>query len=359
MLFRLFRRPPRDTFGLGDDADVPSPAPSADAGTADDPLMEPMTPPRTHLKPIIATVALLGGLGALYLSWGGGASQDDMRASRLLPADRSPLAAAPAPAGPGPSGNAVAVGPAAVPSAPMPAGVAPAPTGAPPPSVGPAAGPAPTFYGPLQRDTPAMPADPSPGGRGYQTVADASHDVTIETLRAQVAETRLKKLKAELEEAELKKNPGRLFKSDNKPAEAPLAALERVSRALPALGPVPGPPVSGPVPLAPHPAGAVAAPPTPPPPAAPTMRVRMVSVEPTKEAVVEAGDADNRGWFTVHEGQRFPDFIVTSITPDGVTISMGGRGFFYPVGGLALGAPTGPERKPAQSAAARDGAAGK
>jgi hypothetical protein len=171
-----------------------------------------------------------------------------------------------------------------------------------------------------------------PGGRPYNELAEASHEATVENLRAQTAELKLKKLKAELEADELRKNPRRLFKEVQRAAEPKKEAssLERRAR-VPTVLPIPGP-------IPPERQAEALAAQSAAPPAPPRMRVRIVTLEP-KEAWIEAGDGDNRGWFKVQEGQKFPDFVVTTIGEDGVTISFAGRGFFYPVGGYALGAP--------------------
>ena len=157
------------------------------------------------------------------------------------------------------------------------------------------------------------------------------HEATVENLRTQIAELKLKKLKAELEAHELRKNPKRLFKEEKAPTE-PKKEPSPLARLSPAL-PIPGP---EPIPTQPQAQGQPEQPVAPAAP--PQMRVRMVTLEP-KEALIEAGDGDSRGWFKVHEGQKFPDFVVTTIGEDGVTIFFAGRGFFYPVGGYALGAP--------------------
>ncbi|MGQ0721065.1 MAG: hypothetical protein ACT4PE_05755 [Candidatus Eiseniibacteriota bacterium] len=191
----------------------------------------------------------------------------------------------------------------------------------------------PTFHTPLSRD----PRETAPVASGqesgpYHVLAQASHEATMENLRSQIAELKLKKLKAELEADELRKNPRRLFREEKASAELKKESspLERLTRVPPQLPPIPGPiPAERQAQVATQPA---------PAPAPPQMRVRLVMLEP-KEAVIEAGDGDGRGWFTVREGQKFPDFVVTDIGQNGVTISVGGRGVFYPVGGSALGAP--------------------
>lgn len=170
----------------------------------------------------------------------------------------------------------------------------------------------------------------APAGRPYSELAEASHEAAVENLRAQTAELKLKKLKAELEADELRKNPRRLFRQESrasdpkKEANSP-ARQTRLSTALPTAGPIPSQRPAQ-APLA-QPAG---------PPAPPQMHVRIVTLEP-KEAWIETGEGDNRGWFKVQEGQKLPAFAVTTIEENGVTISFGGRSFFYPVGGYTLG----------------------
>ena len=225
---------------------------------------------------------------------------------------------------------------------PVPNVPTPPPSTAPAPPPGPVASPgeqapAPTFYLPLQRDSrEAAPGAAGqetdvPGGGAYNVLAEISQEATVENLRTQIAELKLKKLKAELEAHELRKNPKRLFKEEKAPTE-PKKEPSPLARLSPAL-PIPGP---EPIPTQPQAQGQPEQPVAPAAP--PQMRVRMVTLEP-KEALIEAGDGDSRGWFKVHEGQKFPDFVVTTIGEDGVTIFFAGRGFFYPVGGYALGAP--------------------
>src|SRR5207245_2748003 len=135
----------------------------------------------------------------------------------------------------------------------------------------------------------------------------------------------------ELETHGRRNNPKRLFKEEKAPTE-PKKEPSPLARLSPAL-PIPG---SEPIPTQPQAQGQPEQPVAPAAP--PQMRVRMVTLEP-KEALIEAGDGNSRGWFKVQEGQTFPDFVVTRITEDGMTIAFAGRGFFYPVGGYALGAP--------------------
>src|SRR5439155_15158853 len=240
---------------------------------------------RLALKTILASGILAVGLGALYLGWSGSRS-DEPVSLRLLPQGRPPL-----------TQGALTPPVANVPT--PPSSTAPAPPG-PVASPGEPA-PAPTFYLPLQRDSrEAAPGAAGqetdvPGGGAYNVLAEISQEATVENLRTQIAELKLKKLKAELEAHELRKNPKRLFKEEKAPTEpkrepSPLAHLS------PAL-PIPGP---EPMPTQPQAQGQPEQPVAPAAP--PQMRVRMVTLEP-KEALIEAGDGDSRGWFKVHEGQ--------------------------------------------------------
>ena len=318
-MLRLFRRPSRDNFELDPEA-----APAADdnqLGT--DAEGEPATGrKRLALKTILASGILAVGLGALYLGWSGSRS-DEPVSLRLLPQGRPPLTQG-------------ALTPPVANAPTPPSSTAPAPPPGPVASPGEQA-PAPTFYLPLQRDSrEAAPGAAGqetdvPGGGAYNVLAEISQEATVENLRTQIAELKLKKLKAELEAHELRKNPKRLFKEEKAPTE-PKREPSPLARLSPAL-PIPGP---EPIPTQPQAQGQPEQPVAPAAP--PQMRVRMVTLEP-KEALIEAGDGDSRGWFKVHEGQKFPDFVVTTIGEDGVTIFFAGRGFFYPVGGYALGAP--------------------
>ncbi len=330
-MLRLFRRPRRDSFEL-DTEDAAPPAGGEDLEPDAEGELRPSTGrQRRPLKTILAFGIVAVGLGALYLSWSGGRSDESSLPPRLLPQGPPPLTQR---------------GPASLQGTPMPP-VASVPP--PPPSTAPAAprGPvtppgeqaqAPTFYLPLQRD-PREATQLAAGGSGvraggpYNVLAQASHEATVENLRAQIAELKLKTLKADLEADQLRKNPKRLFKEEKLAAEPKKdpSPLERLARVPPPIFPIPGP-----IP-AERQAQALGSQPAAPP-APPQMRVRMVTLEP-KEALIEAGDGDSRGWFKVQEGQKFPDFVVTTIGESGVTISFAGRGFFYPVGGYALGAP--------------------
>ena len=329
-MLRLFRRPPRNSFEL-DTEDAAPPVGGEGLEPDAEGELRPSTGRRQRpLKTILAFGILSVSLSALYLSWSGGRS-DEPVPPRLLPQARAPLAqegpsllGAPPP----PGASVPTPSPSTAPALPRGRGAPPAQQAQ-----------APTFYLPLQRDPreaaqlAAGQGSGVPAGGPYNVLAQASHEATVENLRAQIAELKLKTLKAELEADQLRKNPKRLFK-DEKPAAEPKkepSPLERLARVPPPVLPIPGP-----IPaerqaqaLAPQPAA---------PPAPPQMRVRMVTLEP-KEALIEAGDGDSRGWFKVQEGQKFPDFVVTNIGQDGVTISFAGRGFFYPVGGYALGAP--------------------
>src|SRR2546430_17347958 len=172
---------------------------------------------------------------------------------------------------------------------PPPPATPPAPPPGPVPSPGEQA-PAPTFYPPLQRDSrEAAPGAAGqetdvPGAGAYNVLAEISQEATVENLRTQIAELKLKKLKAELEAHELRKNPKRLFKEEKAPTE-PKREPSPLARLSPAL-PVPGP---EPIPTQPQ---AQAQPEQPVAPAAPPhMRVRMATLEP-KQAYIEAGDGD-------------------------------------------------------------------
>lgn len=322
-MLRLFRRPPRDNFGPDTEE-----AGLGDEGLGLDAESDPAHStgrPRRPLKAILAFGIFAVGLGALYLSWSGG-RRDEPVLPALLPPGRPPLAQGGTP-------------PPGAPMPPVANAPTPPPSTVPAPAPGPSAPPTPqaeppTFYVPLQRDSretaglaPGQ-ATGVPAGAPYTVLAQASHEATVENLRTQIAELKLKKLRAELEADELRKNPKRLFKDEKPLAESkreprPADRLARVpARALPTPGPTPAP----------------AQPQSPPAAAPPQMRVRMVTLEP-KEALIEASGGDSRGWFKVQEGQKLPDFVVTRITEDGVTISLAGREFFYPLGGYALGAP--------------------
>ena len=321
-MLRLFRRPSRDTFELD-----PGTGEAAGDELGPDAEGERLSGrKRRLLTAILASGILAVALCALYLGWSGRRS-DEPVPPHLLPQSGPPLTKSPA------SLQGALTPP-----------VANAPT--PPPSTAPAAPPspsdsleeqaqAPTFYKPLQRDS--REAAPVAAGQEtgvpgpYNVLAEVSHEATVETLRTQIAELKLKKLRAELEARELSRNPKRLFKAERAPAEP-----KKESSPLARLSPAPPTPAPEPIPTQ---LKAQAQPDQPGAPAAPPqMRVRMVTLEP-REALIEAGDGESRGWFKVQEGQTFPDFIVARITEDGMTISFAGRGFFYPVGGYALGAP--------------------
>lgn len=314
-MFRLFRRPPRDSFELDTEEAAP-PVGTEDLGPDAESKLGPSTGRRRRpLKTILAFGIFAVGLGAFYLSWSGGRS-DEPAPPRLLPQGAPPLAA-----------SASKSSPSTAPALPPGPGASQAQQAQ-----------APTFYLPLQRDpreTAQVAANQESGvpvGGPYSVLALASHEATVENLRSQIAELKLKKLKAELEADELRKNPKRLFKDEKPLAESKTEPrlLERLARVPPLVLPIPGP---VPIPAQPQSQAQPAQPAAPP-----QMRVRMVTLEP-KEALIEAGDGDSRGWFKVQEGQKFPDFVVINIGEDGVTISFAGRGFFYPVGGYALGAP--------------------
>lgn len=326
-MLRLFRRPPREGFEL-DTEDAAPPVGGEEVEPDAEGELGSSTGPRQHpLKPILAFGVVAVGLGALYLGWSGGRS-DEPVPPRLLPQGRASLTQE----GPRVQGAPVTSAPTSSPS------TAPASPSAQGSTTAPQAQ-TPTFYLPLQPDprevsqVAAGQVSSVPTGGPYTVLVQASHEATVENLRAQIAELKLKTLRAELEADQLRKNPRRVFKEDRPAAEPKKepSALERLARVPPPMLPMPGP-----IP-ADRQAQVSAAPPAAPP-APPQMRVRMVTLEP-KEALIEAGDAESRGWFKVHEGQKFPDFVITTIGEDGVTISFGGRGFFYPVGGSALGVP--------------------
>ena len=267
------------------------------------------------------------GLGAVYFSWGRGRGEDFVL-PRLLPQDRTALTQE--------VSRLQGTQQSVTSESATPSPTAPAPSRDPGVHPGDQAQ-APTFHMPLPSDPhetapgPAGHESGARGGRPYNELAEASHAATVENLRAQTAELKLKRLKAELEADELRKNPRRLLRQESrapdqkKEANSP-ARQARVSTALPTAGPIPAQRQAQA--LVAQPAG---------PPASPQMRVRIVTLEP-KEAWIETGDSDNRGWFKVHEGQKLLDFTVTTIEDNGVTISFAGRSFFYPVGGDALGA---------------------
>ncbi|MGH6689139.1 MAG: hypothetical protein ACREF4_00440 [Gammaproteobacteria bacterium] len=341
-MLRFFRRPPRDSFDLDSEGATP-PVGGESLGPDAEGKLRPSPGRRQRLlKTLLAFGILAVGLGAVYFSWSRGRG-DEFVLPRLLPQGRTaltqevpPLQGAPPPVTSEPT------------SSPSTAPALPRGRSAPPTEQA----QAPTFYMPLPRDPretargAAGQEDSVPGGRPYNELTEASHEATVENLRAQTAELKLKKLKAELEADELRKNPRRLFKEEKRAAEPKKEAnpLERLARVPP-----PVLPIQGPIPAerqAQAPAAQPAAPPAPP-----QMRVRIITLEP-KEALIEAGDGDNRGWFKVQDGQKFPDFVVTAIGADGVTISFAGRGFFYPIGGYALGATLGNHQTAAPTRAA-------
>lgn len=323
-MFRFFRRPPPDSLELDTENTAPP------AGGDREPDAEGERSPSPWRQRSLRTTLVFGilavGLGAVYFSWGRGRGEDFVL-PRLLPQGHTALTQeVPAPQGARQS----------VTSEPTTSS-----TTAPAPSHGPVVPPrdqaqVPTFHMPL----PTGPREPVPGPAGhesavswrrpYNELAEASHEATVENLRAQAAELKLKKLRAELEADELRKNPRRPFKQESRAAEQKKEASSpgRLARE-PVILPIPG---SIPAERQTQALAAQSAPPAPP-----RMRVRIVTLEP-KEAWIEAGEGDNRSWFKVHEGQKFPDFAVTTIGEDGVTIYFAGRAFFYPVGGYALGA---------------------
>ena len=324
-MLRLFRRPSRDNF---------EPDPEAAPAAGDNELGPDAEGERLSgrkrrlLTAILASGILAVALCALYLGWSGRRS-DEPVPPHLLPQSGPPLT----------QGPALLQGALTPPVANVPT---PPPSTAPAPPPGPVASPgeqapAPTFYLPLRRDSredaPGAAGQETdvPGGGAYNVLAEISQEATVENLRTQIAELKLKKLKAELEAHELRKNPKRLFKEEKAPTEP-----KREPSPLARLSPAPPTPAPEPIPTQ---LKAQAQPDQPGAPAAPPqMRVRMVTLEP-REALIEAGDGESRGWFKVQEGQTFPDFVVARITEDGMTISFAGRGFFYPVGSYALGAP--------------------
>jgi hypothetical protein len=330
-MLRFFRRPPRNSFEM-DTEDAAPPA----GGESLEPDAEGKRRPspgrrQRLLKTILAFGILAVGLGAVYFSWSRGRG-DDFVLPRLLPQDRTALTQERPP----------------LQGTPPP--VTSEPTTSPPTAPALSRGPdvppgeqaqAPTFYMPLPRDpretAPGAAGQKGgvPGGRPYNELAEASHEATVENLRAQTAELKLKKLKAELEADELRKNPRRLFKQESRAAEPKKEASspDRLARE----------PTIPPSPIPAEPPAQARAAQSPAAPAPPRMRVRIVTLEP-KEAWIETGDGDNRGWFKVQEGQKFPDFAVTTIGENGVTISFAGRSFFYPVGGYVLGAQSDPSR---------------
>lgn len=323
-MLRFFRRPPRDAFGHPNE-DVPA---TSEEFTEDE--LGASTERRWRpLKTILAFGMLTAGLGALYLGWSGDLG-NDLVPPRLLPHGRVPLTQE---SSAGSSATAPPSTPPAVTSTPSISSDRAAP-----PTSSTQATPQPerpTFHAPLSPD----PRETAPIAFGqetspYSVLAQASQEATVENLRSQIAELKLKKLKAELEADELRKNPRRLFKEERPSAELKRESngLERLARVPPSSFPIQEPRLTE--------RHAQAAPPPTALVAPPHMRVRMVTLVP-KEAVIEAGDGDSRGWFTVREGQKFPDFVVTDIGSNGVTISLGGRGFFYPVGSSALGASEG------------------
>jgi hypothetical protein len=324
-MLRLFRRPPRDSFDL--DAEEAA-APVGGEDLADGELGPSTGRQRRPLKTILAFGIVAVGLGALYLSWSGGGSNEPVP-PRLLPQGPPPAQRGQQPLGPPTAASALQVSPSTA-TAPTPSPSAPPTQQAAPP----------TFYVPLQhdpRETAQVVAGRAsgPATGPFNVLAQASHEATVENLRSQIAELKRKKLKAELEADELRKNPRRLFK-DEKPAAEPKkepSPLERLARVPPPTLPIPGPILAERQAQLPAPQPAA-------PPAPPQMRVRMVTLDP-KDSLIEAGEGDSRGWFKVQEGQKFPDFVVTTIGEAGVTISLAGRGFFNPVGGYALGAPQG------------------
>jgi hypothetical protein len=319
-MFRLFRRPPPDSLELNTEDAAPPPA-----GEDQEPHTEGarrLSPWRQHSLRTILTFGILAvGLGAVYFSWGRSRGEDFVL-PRLLPQGRTALTQEIPPLLGGPS-SGTSEPPSSSPTGKAPSRGPDVPLGE--------QEPVPTFHMPLPPDPRGTPPGTAgqesgaPAGRPYNELAEASHEL------------KLKKLKAELEADELRKNPRRLFRQESrasdpkKEANSP-ARQTRLSTALPTAGPIPSQRPAQ-APLA-QPAG---------PPAPPQMRVRLVTLEP-KEAWIETGDGDNRGLFKAQEGQKLPDFVVTTIAEDGVTISFAGRSLFYPVGGYALGVQPAPSR---------------
>lgn len=330
-MFRFFRRPPPDSLEQETEDAAPPPA-----GENQEPHTEGarrLSPWRQRsLRTILIFGILAVGLGTVYFSWdrGGG---EDFALPRLLPQGRTALTQEVPPLQGRPSSGTS--------EATSPSSTGETPSHGPDVPLG-KQEPVPTFHMPLPRDPRGTPPGATgqesgaPGGRSYNELAEASHEAAVENLRAQTAELKLKRLKAELEADELRKNPQRPLRQESRAPDPKKKAADsserqpRVSTALPTPGPIPA--QRQVQPLVAQPAG---------PPAPPQMRVRIVTLEP-KEAWLETGDGDNRGWFKVQEGQKLPDFVVTAIAEDGVTISFAGRSFFYPVGGYALRAQPAP-----------------
>lgn len=198
---------------------------------------------------------------------------------------------------------------------------------------------APTFYQELPASGRAEPRSAEPpsasAGSAYQALADKQQRVQLAEYQARLAELDLKAARAQAEADEIRKNPKVVLRGLGGP----------VPPVAPPLPLQPPPPLvsSQPQPLAPRgPAGTPAVPMAPlPPPPPPAMRVRMVTLDPRREALIETSGA----WFTVRPGEQFPQFRVLSVDPSGVVIDTGMQRYFYPVGGTALGARL-PEAKP-------------
>jgi hypothetical protein len=66
--------------------------------------------------------------------------------------------------------------------------------------------------------------------------------------------------------------------------------------------------------------------------------VLLVTEDPEPEALIRASDgAEGGGIFRVRPGDQFPEFTVVRVDSRGMTVSVAGRGYFYPVGGMAIG----------------------
>jgi hypothetical protein len=318
MAWSLFRRSPATLQDL------------EPAGAADDALTDEAapSPPRRpgRRRQILALVLSLIAVGWFAIRWLGTADSPPSPPRPPLIAQPGPLAPAPpAPPAQAPAPAAGEAGQAARPAEPAQ----------------PAGHERPDFFRPIESAPAAGAADGA-----WSELARAQHEFALEEQRMRLAEARLKRVRAEAEAREIERNPSRLFKRDEPEAPRLFSQLPR--------GPVPQPQAAAPpVPAQPQPGARELAQAAPPRPEAPPLRVLMVSGDEEPEALVQSLDGSSGGGlFTVRRGDSFPEFTVVSVDGRGVTVSAQGRGYFYPLGGVAIGA-----RLPAQPAQARPQAA--
>src|SRR5207247_2761214 len=137
----------------------------------------------------------------------------------------------------------------------------------------------------------------APTAGPYNVLAEISQEATVENLRTQIAELKLKKLKAELEARELSRDPKRLFREEKAPAEPK-------KEPSPLAPPSPALPIAGSEPIAAQPRAHAQPEPPGAPAAPPQIRVRMVTREP-KEALIEPGHGNSRRRIHAPQGQAF------------------------------------------------------